>query len=161
MAIDASITLRRLIYELSEWTTDHSMLNQFAYGKWLSHYSKEEKSYPILAVNCTGWNLEQWYVTYNLEVVVLFWVTDDRFNQERAESDATQIFTDLENTIRYSDRWQSFARLDQNWTSQKVEEYGGDKAFGFLAQFPIKIKKKSGICDLQTLMPSYDFDTTI
>ena len=77
MAIDASITLRRLIYELSEWTTDHSMLNQFAYGKWLSHYSKEEKSYPILAVNCTGWNLEQWYVTYNLEVVVLFWVTDD------------------------------------------------------------------------------------
>lgn len=159
MAIDTNITLKRLIYEFNQWATAHEMINKFGYGTWLTHYAKQEENYPIFGLNCTGWNIEQWYVNYQLEVIVLGWVFDDRENQQRAESDTTQIFTDLENTIKYSDRWQSFSKLNANIVGTKVEEYGGDKAFGFLATFELKVKKKSGICDISSLLPTYDFET--
>jgi len=158
MAIDATKTLRRLIYEFNEWADDHKYLQKFGYGQYLKTYEEEGQTYPVMVVNCTSSTIDQWYVNYNLEVIVLEWVYDDEDNKQTANSDTLAVFKDLDDTIRWSDRWQEFSRLDADITAEKIDEFGGDKAYGWLATFQLKVKKKSGICDLTALMPEYDFD---
>ena len=66
---------------------------------------------------------------------------------------------DLENTLRNSPRWQSFARLDTEWSGRHLDQFGGDKTYGWLTTCVIKIKKRSGICKIESLLPEYDFES--
>lgn len=162
MAIDTDITLRRLIYEFSQWSESHDMIRKFGYGKYLNVYSETSREYPAFIVNCPRAPIEQWYINYNLEFIVLDWVFDsdqENENRERVNSDTHQLLEDLENTLRYSNRWQQFSRIDGRFEVQKIDEFGGDKCYGWLATVTLKVKKKSGICDLSALMPEYDFET--
>jgi hypothetical protein len=70
-----------------------------------------------------------------------------------------EVLRQLENTIGYSVRWKEFSKLDGGFTSRKVDEFGADKCFGWVATFTLKIKRKHGICDLKAMMPTYDFQT--
>lgn len=159
MAINSSVTLRRLIQELSEWANGHEMIAKFGYGDILDLYQREERLYPYFMVNCNNQSSDQWYVKYQLEVFVGFWIWDDKSNQDRAESDSNDIIQDLLNTIRISPRWQSFSRLGGEFSGLKIVERTGDKVTGWGGTINLWVKKKSGICDLALLMPEYDFDT--
>jgi len=66
---------------------------------------------------------------------------------------------DLEETISYSNRWQDFSKIQGQINCQPTIQKGQDKAFGWIASFTLKVKKRHGICDLQALLPEYDFET--
>ncbi len=162
MAIDVDVTLRRLIWELDLWATDHKMINDFfGYGEFLQVSSESERDYPAMVVNATTSSSETWYINYTLEIMLLQNVPDEQPNRKRAMSDMRQILNDLEETITYSDRWQAFSKLAGGLNCTPAVEKGADKGFGWIATFTIKIKKRHGICDLQALMPEYDFETGI
>ncbi len=159
MSINAEITLKRLVHEISVWATAHSMIEAFGYGKYLETFASDEaRKYPVFVVNCPNYTQDQWYFNYNLELICLEWVFDDRGNRVPAASDTAKIISDFENTIRESNRWQSFSRIDGNFNGRKVDEFGGDKADGWITTFILKVKKTSGICNLQELLPTYDFE---
>lgn len=157
--INADVTLRRLVWELNDWANDHKMVNDFGYGKYLEVFRESGRDYSALIVNAPNATSEDWYINYSLEIICLDYVKDEKQNKARVNSDTIAIIRDLENTMRYSDRWQAFCRIDAQFNYQKVDEFGADKAFGWIATVTIKIKKRHGICNLQALMPEYDFDT--
>ena len=159
MSINADVTLKRLVYEISTWANARGMIEAFGYGKYLETFAADEtRKYPVFVVNCPNYNQDRWYFNYQIEIICLEWVFDDRGNRVPAASDTAQIIADFENTIRESNRWQSFSRIDTPFNSTKVDEYGADKADGWVATFTLKVKKQSGICDLTALMPEYDFE---
>lgn len=159
MSINAQTTLRRLVWELEQWANAHDMIEQFGYGKYLEVYaSQTNNTYPAFIVNCPSFTMDEWYFNFTIEVITLDWVFDNRENHDRATSNTAELVRDLYNTIKVSKRWQAFARLDTDWNGRHIDEFGGDKAFGWSSTFIIKIKKRSGICQLETLMPEYDFE---
>jgi len=159
MAIDTSVTLRRLIAEFSEWATAHPMVNDFGYGQYLETFRSSENKYTAVIVNSPSATSENFFINYSWEIICLDYVLDQNDNRDRVNSDTMDILRDIENTIRYSKRWQDFSRLDGQISYRKVDEFGADKCFGWIATFTLKIKKKHGICDIQSLMPTYDFET--
>ena len=52
MATNSKVTLRRLIYELSDWSDNHDMIDRFGYGDFLELYADSKNSYPYFMVNC-------------------------------------------------------------------------------------------------------------
>ncbi len=133
MSINAEITLKRLVYEINVWADAHSMIQAFGYGKYLETFARDEsRKYPVFVVNCPNYTQDQWYFNYNLELICLEWVFDKRGNRVAAASDTAKIISDFENTIRESDRWQSFSRIDGNFNGRKVDEFGADKADGWI-----------------------------
>ncbi len=159
MAIDTTVTLKRQIVELNEWATAHPMVNDFGYGQYLEVYKQSGNKYLTLVVNSPTLTSEDFFVNYSWEVICLDYVLDQKDNMQRVLSDTQDVLRDLENTIRYSKRWKDFSRADGNWSYRKVDEFGADKCFGWIATFTLKIKKKHGICDISSLMPTYDFET--
>ena len=159
MAIDTSVTLKRLIVEFSEWATAHPMVNDFGYGQYLETFRESENKYAAVIVNSPSATSEDFFINFSWEIICLDYVLDQNDNRDRVNSDTMDILRDLENTIRYSKRWQNFSRLDGTISYRKVDEFGADKCFGWIATFTLKIKKKHGICDIQSLMPTYDFET--
>src|SRR3990167_1702517 len=159
MAIDTSVTLKRLIVEFSEWATAHPMVNDFGYGQYLETFRESENKYAAVIVNSPSATSEDFFINFSWEIICLDYVLDQNDNRDRVNSDTMDILRDLENTIRYSKRWQNFSRLDGTISYQKVDEFGADKCFGWIATFTLKIKKKHGICDIKSLMPTYDFES--
>lgn len=159
MAIDTTVTLKRQIVEFNEWATAHPMVNDFGYGQYLEVYKQSGNKYLTLVVNSPTLTSEDFFVNYSWEVICLDYVLDQKDNMQRVLSDTQDVLRDLENTIRYSKRWKEFSRADGNWSYRKVDEFGADKCFGWIATFILKIKKKHGICDISSLMPTYDFET--
>ena len=159
MAIDTTVTLKRQIVELNEWATAHPMVNDFGYGQYLEVYKQSGNKYLTLVVNSPTLTSEDFFVNYSWEVICLDYVLDQKDNMQRVLSDTQDVLRDLENTVRYSKRWKDFSRADGNWSYRKVDEFGADKCFGWIATFTLKIKKKHGICDISSLMPTYDFET--
>lgn len=159
MAIDTTVTLKRQIVEYNEWATAHPMVNDFGYGQYLEVYKTSGQRYLTLIVNSPSATSEDFFVNYSWEVICLDYVLDQKDNLERVNSDTIGVLRDLENTIRYSRRWKEFSRVDGTWSYRKVDEFGADKCFGWIATFTLKIKKKHGICDITSLMPTYDFET--
>jgi len=157
--INADVTLRRLIKELEIWANDHQMVNDFGYGQYLEVFRESGRDYAALIVNVPNANSDQWYYNLNLEIICLDYVKDEKGNKDRVNSDTLDIIRDLENTIRWSPRWQSFSRIDATFNYQKVDEFGADKAFGWIATVILKIKKRSGFCNIENLLPTYDFIT--
>jgi hypothetical protein len=135
------------------------MVNDFGYGKYLEVFRSSGRSYAALIVNSPTATSSKWYINYSMEIICLDYVKDEKGNQDRVNSDTIAIIRDLENTIRYSNRWQAFSRVDADFSYQKVDEFGADKAFGWIATFTLKIKKRHGICEIESLMPEYDFET--
>lgn len=158
MAIDTTVTLKRQIAELSEWSTAHPMVNDFGYGQYLETYRSSENKYLALIVNSPTLTSEDFFVNYQWEVICLDYVLDQKENMQRVLSDTQDVLRDLENTIRYSKRWKNFSRADGQWSYRRVDEFGADKCYGWIATFTLKIKKKHGICDISSLMPTYDFE---
>lgn len=159
MAINNTTTLRRTVQQYKEWADAHPMVNQFGYGDFLELYSESEAVYPYIMVNCTNYSEDTWYIKLQIEVFVAMWVFDERNNQLPSESTSLEILRHLNNTVRYSDRWQQFSKLNSENTGFKVIERGADKITGWGTTHNLWIKRKSGICDLLTLMPEYDFET--
>jgi len=160
MSTNADVTLRRVIYELNQWADDHSMINQFwGFGEFLQVSQEDRRNYPAMVVNVLNAPSETWYFNYNFEIMVLDWMQDDQSNRKRVMSDTRQILNDLEETITYSNRWQDFSKIQGQINCQPTIQKGQDKAFGWIASFTLKVKKRHGICDLQSLMPEYDFET--
>lgn len=160
MSTNADVTLRRVIYELNQWADDHSMINQFwGFGEFLQVSQEDRRNYPAMVVNVLNAPSETWYFNYNFEIMVLDWMQDDQSNRKRVMSDTRQILNDLEETISYSNRWQDFSKIQGQINCQPTIQKGQDKAFGWIASFTLKVKKRHGICDLQSLMPEYDFET--
>lgn len=159
MAIDTKVTLKRLIAEFSEWATAHPMVNDFGYGQYLETYRSSDNKYLALIVNSPTLTSEDFFVNYQWEVICLDYVLDEKENMQRVLSDTQDVLRDLENTVRYSRRWKEFSRAEGQWSYRKVDEFGADKCFGWIATFTLKIKKKHGICDITSLMPTYDFET--
>jgi hypothetical protein len=160
MAINSNITQRRLVAEIKEWADDHMMIHKFGYGDFLQLYQEEENLYPYFMVNISNGADLPFYFKYTLDVFVAMWVFDDRENQLRSESDSELILRDFTNTIRISNRWQQFARIDSSeLPKRKVIEMGGDKVTGWGVTINLSIKKKASICDLENLLPEYDFET--
>lgn len=159
MSINTDVTLKRLIAEFSTWADDHKMVNDFGYGQYLEVFRASGRNYAALIINAPSATSDTWYINYNIEIICLDYVTDDEANKDRVNSDTISIIRDLENTMRYANRWQSFCRIDSSFNYQKVDEFGADKCFGWIATLTLKIKKKHGICDIQALLPLYDFET--
>jgi hypothetical protein len=138
------------------------MINDFfGYGQFLQLFMEGKRDYPAMVVNVTSAPSDKWYINYNFEVMILQYVNDQQDNRERAMSDCRQILNDLQETVSYSDRWQSFSRLDGNFNATPAIQKGADKAYGWIGTFTLKVKKRHGICSLQSLMPEYDFETGI
>lgn len=162
MSINTDVTLRRLTYELKEWSDSHEMINDFfGYGQFLQLFMEGKRDYPAIVVNVTSAASDKWYINYNFEVMILQYVNDEQDNRERAMSDCRQILNDLQETVSYSNRWQSFSRLDGAFNVTPAIQKGADKAYGWIGTFTLKVKKRHGICNLQSLMPEYDFETGI
>jgi len=160
--INADVTLIRLIAEFKEFSDKHGMLNDFfGYGQFLQLSMEGRRDYPAMVINVTAAPSDTWYFNFQLEVMVLDWMQDDQSNRTRLMSDTRQILNDLEETIRYSNRWQSFSKLEGQVNCQPAIEKGRDKSFGWIATFTLKLKKRHGICDLKTLLPTYDFEKGI
>lgn len=161
MAIDTTVTLKRLIYEFNVWATAHPMLNGFGYGEYLETVRSGQTEYAVILFNSPSATSSDFFINYSMEVICLDYVKDENENKDQVNSDTQQILRDLEDTIRRSARWTNFSRIDSDWNFQKLDEFGADKAFGWLATFTLKIKKKHGICDITSLMPTYDFNASI
>ena len=160
MSINTDVTLRRLTHELKEWSDNHEMINDFfGYGQFLQLFMEGKREYPAMVVNVTSAASDKWYINYNFEVMILQYVNDEQDNRERAMSDCRQILNDLQETVSYSNRWQSFSRLDGTFNVTPAIQKGADKAYGWIGTFTLKVKKRHGICNLQSLMPEYDFET--
>ena len=160
MSINTDVTLRRLTHELKEWSDNHEMINDFfGYGQFLQLFMEGKRDYPAMVVNVTSAASDKWYINYNFEVMILQYVNDEQDNRERAMSDCRQILNDLQETVSYSNRWQSFSRLDGTFNVTPAIQKGADKAYGWIGTFTLKVKKRHGICNLQSLMPEYDFET--
>lgn len=159
--INADVTLRRLVYEFEQWANAHKMVNDFGYGKYLEVFRSSGRNYGALIVNAPNFTIDEWYINFTFEFISLDYVKDEKDNKDRVNSDTAQILVDLEQTLRISNRWQSFLRLDQAWTSQKVDEFGADKAFGWVTTAVLRVKKRSAICNLSALLPGYDFNKDI
>lgn len=161
MALQVDVTLRRLVWELNQWASDHKQVNDFGYGKYLEVFRSDAdgRNYPALIVNAPNATSDKWYINFSLEIICLEYVLDEKDNKDRANSDTNQIIRDLENTMRYSNRWQKFCRIDANFNYQKIDEFGADKCFGWLATIEVKIKRRHGICNIKAIMPEYDFET--
>ena len=158
--INADFTLNRVIAELKTWSDAHGMnLTFFGYGKFLQLQMEVERNYPAFVVNVTAAPSEVWYINYNFEIMVLDWVSDNEPNRTRIMSDTRQILNDLEETMRYSNRWQEFSKINGQINCVPANQKGLDKAFGWISSFTLKVKKRHGICDLYTLLPTYDFDS--
>lgn len=158
--MNPDVTLRRVLYELKIWADAHGMIEDFmGYGQFLQVASEDERNYMAMVVNVTSAPSETWYINYNLEVMVLEYVNDEQDNRKRAMSDTREVINDLEETIKYSNRWQAFSRIDGTISCTPAVEIGADKAFGWIASFELKVKKRHGICKIQALMPEYDFET--
>jgi len=159
MAISTRTTLRRLIQEVKTWADAHNMIHKFGYGDFLDLYQESEREYFYFMVNCTNSTEDQWYIKYQIEIFVADWVFDERINQLRAESDTDEVIRDFTNTVRISPRWQSFCKINGDVPKRKVIERGEDKVTGWGATINLWVKRKSGFCDLQALMPEYDFES--
>lgn len=163
MAIKTDVTLRRLIYEFSQWAEAHQMVDRFGYGDFLQLYSDSANSYPYLMINCSNDTETDWYIQFQLEICVMDWVFDNRGdelneNQNRVESDTREILRDLTNTIRRSPRWQAFSKYkDASSPTRKFIEKGGDKVSGWCITLNLWVKRKSGFCEIESLLPGYDF----
>ena len=158
MAIDTTVTLKRLIAEFSEWSTAHPMVNDFGYGQYLEKYRSGENKYLALIVNSPSATSQDFFINYQWEIICLDFVLDEKANRDQVNSDTMNVLRDLENTVRYSKRWKEFSRADSDWSYRKVDEFGADKCFGWIATLTLKVKKKHGICDIKSLMPTYDFE---
>jgi hypothetical protein len=161
MAIDTSVTLRRLIAEFSIWATAHPMLNDFGYGQYLDSFKESDNKYMAMIVNSPTDTSDDFYINYSFEVICLDYVIDEADNKDRVLSDTRGVLRDLENTIRYSKRWQDFSKVEASFNTRRVEEFGADKCYGNISTFTLKVKKKHGICDITALLPTYDFNTGI
>jgi len=159
MAIDTSVTLARLIAEFKQWADANPMVNDFGYGQYLETFRSSENKYCALIINAPSSTSEPFYINFSIEVICLDYVLDEKQNRDRVNSDTMEVLRQLENTIGYSVRWKEFSKLDGGFTSRKVDEFGADKCFGWVATFTLKIKRKHGICDLKAMMPTYDFQT--
>lgn len=159
MAIDTTVTLRRLIAELFEWSEAHPMVNDYGYGQYLETYRSSGNKYLALVFNSPTATSENFFINYQWEVICLDYVLDEKKNQNQVLSDTQQVLRDLENTIRYSRRWKEFSRSDGTWNHRQVNEFGADKCFGWIATFTLKVKKEHGVCAIKSLMPTYDFET--
>ncbi len=159
MAINVNVTLRRLIAELKGWADAHSMVEDFGYGDFLELYSEAKKTYPFLMVNCSNATSDKWYIKFSLEVGVGDWVYDGRSNYKRVESDMIEILRDFQNTVEESPRWQSFCKINGDITHRKFVEKGGDKFTGWGATINLWVKRRSGYCQLESIMPEYDFES--
>lgn len=159
MALEVDVTLRRLVWEFSEWANKHKQVNDFGYGKYLEVFRSSGRDYAALIVNAPSYTSDKWYINFQFEFICLDYVRDEKEEKDRVNSDTAQILRDLENTVRYSNRWKSFAKVDSTFNAQKIDEYGADKAFGWIATATIKIKRRHGICNIKSLMPEYDFET--
>jgi len=159
MAIDTSVTLARLIAEFKQWADANPMVNDFGYGQYLETFRSSENKYCALIINAPSSTSEPFYINFSIEVICLDYVLDEKQNRDRVNSDTMEVLRQLENTIGYSVRWKEFSKLDGGFTSRKVDEFGADKCFGWIATFTLKIKRKHGICDLKAMMPTYDFQT--
>jgi len=160
MSINTQITQRRLIAEILEWADAHEMIYKSGYGDFLQLYSEDENLYPYFMCNISNGTETAFYFRYQIEVFVAMWVWDDRTNQLRSESDSELICRDFTNTIRISPRWQQFSRIDSvEMPKRKVIERGGDKVTGWGVTINLSVKKKASICDIEALLPTYDFDT--
>lgn len=158
MAISSETTLSRLIAEINIWADANPFIKKFGYGTYLNNYMGSNNLYPAFLCNVPSTTSDTWYYNYNFEFFCLGWVFDDLENKTRENSDTQEIIRDFEDTVRRSPRWQSFSRIDTAFNYTKVDSFGGDKAYGWVATVTIKIKKKSGFCDLEVLMPTYDFE---
>ena len=160
MSLQVDVTLRRVVHELSQWADAHSMVNDFfGYGEFLQVSMEGARTYPAMVVNVTSAGSDSWYINYSFEVMFLQYVNDEQDNRKRAMSDTREYLNDLEETIRYSNRWQSFSRVDAPFNAVPAVEKGRDKAFGWVGTFTLRVRKRNGICNLQALMPEYDFQT--
>jgi hypothetical protein len=138
------------------------MINDFfGYGQFLQLFMEGKRDYPAMVVNVTSAPSDKWYINYAFEVMILQYVNDEQDNRERAMSDCRQILNDLQETVSYSNRWQSFSRIDGTFNATPAIQKGADKAYGWIGTFTLKVKKRHGICSLQSLMPEYDFKTGI
>lgn len=158
MAINANITLKRLVYEIEQWAAAHKMLKKFGYGDFLEIFSETEREYPYLMLNIVNANEDQWYYKYQLEMCVMDWVWDNDENDLYVESDTSDILRDFSNTARYSPRWQTFAKVQAEDIHRKFIHKGGDGVTGWCMTMNLWIKKKSGFCDLELLLEGYDFE---
>lgn len=159
MAIDTTVTLKRQIAEFSEWATAHPMVNDFGYGQYLETFRSSENKYLAVIVNSPSATSEDFFINYSWEVICLDYVLEEKENRDEVNSDTMGVLRDLENTVRYSKRWQDFSRVDGAWSYRKVDEFGADKCFGWIATFTLKVKKRHGICEIKSLMPTYDFES--
>lgn len=159
MALNVNVTLKRLIAEIKEWSDDHKMIEGFGYGDFLDLYQEGENTYPYLMVNCSNAGSDKWYIKYQLEFGVMDWVWDDRENFQRVESDTMEIIRDFQNTVEESPRWQAFCKINGDITDRKFTEKGGDKVTGWGATINLWVKRRSGFCNLQAIMPEYDFQS--
>jgi hypothetical protein len=159
MALNNTTTLRRLIQQYKEWADAHPMINKFGYGDFLELYSESEPVYPYFMINCNNVSQDQWYIKFQIEIFIAQWVFDERQNQTPAESLCLEILRQCTETVRYSERWNQFSKMQGDQSGFKVIQRGEDKITGWGITHNIWVKRKSGICDLLTLMPEYDFET--
>lgn len=159
MSLNTDVTLRRLIHEISQWADSHKMVDRFGYGDFLQIYEDSENTYPYMMVNCSDASLSKFYIKFNLEICIMDWVWDNRENHDRVESDTMEILRDFQNTIEESPRWDSFSKLNGDINARKFVERGGDKVTGWCGTFNLWIRRNSGFCDLEAIMPEYDFQS--
>jgi len=159
MATNTKVTLKRLIAEFKDWSDNHQMIKRFGYGDFLELMKDSENDYPYFMMNCSNAGSSKWYIKFTLEICVMDWVYDNRGNQNNIESDTLEIVRDLQNTIEESPRWNDFSKLVGDIAHRKFIERGDDKTAGWCGTMVLWVRKTSGFCNLEAIMPLYDFES--
>lgn len=157
MSINADTTLKRLVKQVEIWAEAHDMINKFGYGDFLELMSESENRYPYFMVNIVNAGQSAWYIKYRVEIAVSDWVYDNDSNDTPAESSTLEITNDFIETVRYSRRWQAFSKVNGDPQLRKFKDRGKDKPYGWSTSIELWVKKSHGICDIESLLPTYDF----
>jgi hypothetical protein len=151
-----NLTLNRLIEEFSVMSSDHEMLESFFYGDFNKIISSNKIKHTALLMNTSDGVLDENFISFRLELACMDKVFNDQSNLNDVESDTIQILQDIFSVISYSNRWQSFSKVQSSATVRKFISKGEDMVTGWSMTLNLQVKRKNGICSVP--LEGYNFE---
>jgi len=140
-------TLNQIRQELNDIADSHQQINYFYWGDWIEGYSKQDVDHVSMICSLQSAEIGKYTTNITLTIAISDLVRDGNENQYDVESDTLQIMKDIW-VILNSNKWQSFAQVENVGGIRLLRYNDPDLTTGWFADFVIKIQDPRNDCIL-------------
>jgi hypothetical protein len=150
----STFLLKHVVDEFEALCAAIPQVNTYLHGELLDVFSSKGITHTSIITRFDSATVQPGEVTVTIQVACMDKVLSDNSNYRDVENSTLQILAGIENTIRYSTRWNELGRVTTPPTATKVIDRTADILSGWIMTLQLNLNKKNGICDL----PIYDYD---